>query len=186
MAAYLVVPVDAVVIAAHFGGDDLGWASIRSHTRPTNEVRKRALGFLCTVRFLLTAVAHERKIPLNILLWVLQVLLAVAFFAHGCLFLAPPASLVEQMKEIPSALRIFIGVAEVLGAIGLTLPGATRVMPWLVSWAAAGLMIVMVCATVFHISRSEVGSAITTTILLALFAFVAYMRWKVMPILPRA
>lgn len=122
---------------------------------------------------------------MNVLLWVLQVLLAVAFFAHGWLFLAPPASMVEQMKAIPAALRVFIGVAEVLAAIGLTLPGVTRVMPWVISWAAAGLMIVMVGAIALHISRGEVGPSITTTILLALLTFVAYMRWKVRPILPR-
>ena len=122
---------------------------------------------------------------MNVFLWVLQILLAVAFFAHGWLFLAPPAEMLELMKEIPPAFRICIGVAEVLAAVGLTLPGITRVMPWLVSWAAAGLMIVMLGAITLHISRGEVGPAITTTILLALLAFVAYMRWKVKPILPR-
>jgi uncharacterized membrane protein YphA (DoxX/SURF4 family) len=123
---------------------------------------------------------------MNVLLWVLQVLLAVAFFAHGLLFLFPPAEMMEQMKVLPDAFRIFLGVAEVLAAIGLTLPGATRVLPWLVSWAAAGLMIVMLGAITLHISRNEVGPTITTTILLVLLTFVAYMRWKVKPILPRA
>jgi uncharacterized membrane protein YphA (DoxX/SURF4 family) len=123
---------------------------------------------------------------MNVLLWVLQVLLAVAFFAHGLLFLFPPAEMAEQMMFLPDAFRIFLGVAEVLAAIGLTLPGATRVMPWLVSWAAAGLMIVMLGAITLHISRDEVGPAMTTTILLALLTFVAYMRWKVKPILRRA
>ena len=47
-------------------------------------------------------------------------------------------------------------------------------------------MIVMVCATVLHISRGEVSSAITTAILFVLLTFVGYMRWKVMPIRPRA
>jgi hypothetical protein len=84
-----------------------------------------------------------------------------------------------------SALRHFIGVAEVLAAIGLTLPGITRIMPWLVPSAAAGLMIVMISATIFHATRGEAGSAITTAILLAVVTFVAYMRWKVRPILRR-
>jgi uncharacterized membrane protein YphA (DoxX/SURF4 family) len=123
---------------------------------------------------------------MNVLLWVLQVLLAVAFFAHGWLFLAPPANMVEQLSVFPTPFRIFLGTAEVLAAIGLTLPGVTRVMPWLVGWAAAGLMIVMLGAVTRHISRGEVGPAITTTILLGLLTFVAYMRWKVKPILPRA
>jgi uncharacterized membrane protein YphA (DoxX/SURF4 family) len=135
---------------------------------------------------LLAAVALERTTPMNVLLWVLQVLLAVAFFAHGWLYLAPPAEMAEQLNAlIPPAFRIFIGLAEVLAAIGLILPGVTRVMPWLVSWAAAGLMIVMASAAALHTSRGEVGPAITTAILFALVTFVAYMRWKVTPILPR-
>lgn len=123
---------------------------------------------------------------MNALLWVLQVLLAAAFFAHGWLFLAPPAEMVAQLSAIPTPLRLFIGVAEVLAAIGLTLPGITRVLPWLVPAAAAGLMVVMIGAVLLHISRGEASSAITTAILLALLAFVAYTRWKVRPILPRA
>ena len=123
---------------------------------------------------------------MNILLWVLQTLLAVAFFAHGVLFLNPPAEMVEQLNaSIPPALRLFIGVAEVSAAIGLTLPGITRIQPWLVSGAAAGLMMLMVSATILHTVRGEVSSAATTAVLLALATFVAYMRWKVKPIAPR-
>jgi uncharacterized membrane protein YphA (DoxX/SURF4 family) len=123
---------------------------------------------------------------MNIMLWVLQVLLAVAFFAHGWLFLSPPPEMVDQINAlIPPAFRIFIGVAEVLAAIGLTLPGITRIVPALVPAAAAGLMIVMVSATILHTTRGEFSSAITTAVLFALLTFVAYMRWKVRPILPR-
>src|SRR5260221_11139123 len=86
---------------------------------------------------------------------------------------------------IPTAFRIFLGVAEVLAAIGLTLPAITRIMPWLVSWAAAGIMVVMISATILHTTRGEISSAITTVILLVMATFVAYMRWKVKPISPR-
>lgn len=124
---------------------------------------------------------------LNISAWVLQFLLAAVFLAHGWLFLSPPAAMVEQMNaSIPPALRIFIGVAEVLAAVGLTLPGITRVMPSLVPSAAAGLAIVTMSATVFHIARGEASSAVVTAILLALVSFVAYTRWKVWPIRPRS
>ena len=123
---------------------------------------------------------------MNMLLWVLQALLALAFFAHGCLLLFPPASIVAQMNaSLPRWFQLFIGVAEILAAVGLTLPGFTRIQPWLVSAAAAGLMIVMICATVFHLARGEVTSAITTVVLLAMATFVAYMRWRVAPIRPR-
>ena len=123
---------------------------------------------------------------MNIVLWVLQVLLALAFFAHGWMLLAPPANLIEQMNAVMSTeFRIFLGAAEVAAAIGLTLPGLTRILPWLVPAAAAGIMIVMISATVLHVQRGETSGAITTAVLLALATFVAYMRWKVLPIAPR-
>ena len=123
---------------------------------------------------------------MNIVLWVLQVLLALAFLAHGCLLLFPPAAMVEQMNaSLPRWFQLFLGAAEVLAAVGLTLPGFTRIQPWLVSCAAAGIMIVMISATIFHVIRGEVTSAITTVGLLAMATFVAYVRWRVAPIRPR-
>jgi hypothetical protein len=123
---------------------------------------------------------------MNMLLWVLQVLLALVFFAHGCLLLFPPAALVDQMNAtLPRWFQLFLGIAEILATVGLTLPGVTRIQPWLVSCAAAGLMIVMISATVFHLMRGEVSSAIITVVLLAVATFVAYMRWRVAPIPPR-
>jgi uncharacterized membrane protein YphA (DoxX/SURF4 family) len=123
---------------------------------------------------------------MNILLWVLQFLLAAAFLAHGLMMIAPPAAIAEQMNaSFPRWLQLFIGVAEVLAAIGITLPGLTRVLPWLVSWAAGGLMIVMVSATIFHIMRGEVSSAVTTFVLLLMASFVAYKRWRVAPVQSR-
>lgn len=123
---------------------------------------------------------------MNILLWILQILLAAAFAAHGWLFLSPPPDLLAVMNEsLNPNFRLFLGVAEVLAAIGLILPGITRILPWLVALAAAGIMIVTISATVLHISRGEISSAVTTAILFALATFVAYMRWQVKPILPR-
>jgi hypothetical protein len=123
---------------------------------------------------------------LNILLWVLQVLLALAFGAHGCLLLFPPAEIAVQMNAaLPRAFWIFLGVAEVLAAFGITLPGVTRVQPWLVAFTAACLMFVMVCATGWHLTRGEYSSAAITVVLLAIATFVAYMRWRVAPIGPR-
>lgn len=123
---------------------------------------------------------------MNILLWLLQVLLALAFLAHGWMLLFPPAAIVEQMNAtMPRWFQLFLGVAEVLAAVGLTLPGVTRIQPWLVACAAAGVMIVMICATIFHLMRNEMSSAAITALLLAIATFVAYMRWRVLPIAPR-
>ena len=124
---------------------------------------------------------------MNLVLWVVQVLLAVAFLAHGWLFLTPPAALVEQMNaSLPRWFQLFLGVAEVLAAVGLTLPALTRILPWLVTWAAGGIIIVTVSATVFHIARGELSSAAITMVLFALAAFVAYMRHGVLPIPSRS
>lgn len=123
---------------------------------------------------------------MNILLWILQVLLAIAFLAHGLLFLSPPAELVDQMNaSLPRWFQLFLGVAEVLAAIGLTLPGLTRILPWLVTWAAVGIMIVTASATVFHLARGEMSSAATTLVLFGMATFVAYMRHRVAPIMAR-
>lgn len=120
---------------------------------------------------------------MNIVLWILQVLLAAQFVFHGWIFLFPPADLVDIMNaEFAPWFRIFLGVAEWLGAAGLILPGLTRILPWLTPLAAAGLMIVVGSATVLHLSRGEIGSAIMTAVLFVLCTFVAYMRWTVKPI----
>jgi hypothetical protein len=124
---------------------------------------------------------------MNLLSWVLQVFLALVFFAHGCLFLFPPAALVDQMNaSLPRWFQLFLGVAEILAAVGLTVPGVARVRPSLVSWAAAGVMIVMISATIFHVMRGELSSAVTTLVLLAMATIVAYLRWRRIPILPRS
>ena len=124
---------------------------------------------------------------MNRLLWVLQVFLALAFLAHGLLLLFPPAAVVDQMNAaLPRWFQLFVGVAEVLAAVGLTVPGLTGIQPWLVPTAAGGLMIVMISATVFHVARGEMSSAATTVLLLAIATFVAYMRARTAPIRPRS
>lgn len=123
---------------------------------------------------------------MNIALWILQMLLAALFLWHGWLFVAPPAEMAEMMNStLASGFRIFIGVAELFAAVGLVLPGVTRMLPWLTPLAAAGLMIVTGSAAIFHLFRGEIGSAVTTLVLFVLVTFVAYMRWQVKPISPR-
>ena len=97
---------------------------------------------------------------MNITLWVGQVLLALAFLAHGLMFLAPPPEVAVLMNAIlPRWFQLFLGVAEALAAVGLTLPGLTRILPGLVPAAAVGVMVVTVSATLLHLWRAEFGSA---------------------------
>jgi uncharacterized membrane protein YphA (DoxX/SURF4 family) len=123
---------------------------------------------------------------MNIALWILQVLLAAQFLFHGWIMVFPPADLVEIMNaQMAPWFRLFVGIAESLGAMGLLLPGITGIWPWLTSWAGVGLMIVAISASGLHFSRGETSSAIITIVLFVLLAFVSYMRWKVKPIVPR-
>ncbi len=122
---------------------------------------------------------------MNIVLWILQVLLAAAFAAHGWMLVFPPPELLPIMNEqLGVGFRLFLGVAEIAGAIGVLLPAMTRKMPWLTPVAAGCLAFVVASATVLHLSRSETGAAVTTAILFLLAAFVAYARWRVRPIAP--
>ena len=133
-----------------------------------------------------TTTVRKSSRTLNITLWVLQALLAAAYVAHGWLMVSPPAELVAMMNEqLGEGFRIFIGVAELLAAAGLILPGLTRILPKLTALAAAGLMMVMSSATVLHIYRGENSSAVSAAILFALVTFVAYARWKIQPIADR-
>jgi uncharacterized membrane protein YphA (DoxX/SURF4 family) len=123
---------------------------------------------------------------MHVVLWVLQVLLAAAFFAHGWMLLFPPPSVVEQMNaSLPRWFQLFLGAAEIAAAVGLTLPGLTHILPQLVPAAAAGVIVIMVSATLFHLVRGEISSAAITLLLLAMATFVAYMRWRVHPIRAR-
>src|SRR5688572_16303005 len=119
---------------------------------------------------------------MNITLWVLRLLLAIAFFAHGWLFLAPPPEIAVLMDaSFPRWFQQFLGVAEVMAAVGLTLPKLTRILPWLDTWAAGGIMIVTSSATTFHLVRGEMSSAVITLVLLAMATFVAKGRRRVSP-----
>jgi putative oxidoreductase len=123
----------------------------------------------------------------NIALWILQVLLAAAFAAHGWMLVSPPPELLPIMNEqLGVAFRLFLGVAEIAGAVGVLLPAVTRVMPSLTPLAAACLGFVVACATVLHLSRGENGPAVTTAVLFVLAAIVAWGRWRARPIASRS
>ena len=123
---------------------------------------------------------------MNVVLWILQVLLALVFLAHGWMMLFPPPEVAAQMNaNLPRWFSLFIGVAEVAAFVGLLLPAATRILPFLVTWAAIGIVITMVSATGYHAMRGEYGPSATTFVLLLLALFVAYGRTSLRPIRPR-
>ena len=122
---------------------------------------------------------------MNIVLWIIQILLTLLFlFAGGTkLFMseaalkqmAPPNSIV-----LPILLLRFIGLCEVLGALGLILPGITRIRRGLTPLAACGLLIIMIGAVVVTVMGLGAAAAITPLVAGVLCAVVAYGRrdWR--------
>jgi len=124
----------------------------------------------------------------NTVLWVLQWFFGIYFIAIGIMhFIVPDGlpALMEWMYELDDTLHVVAGIAEILGGIGLILPSITRIQPQLTVFAAAGLVLVMFGAVIFHVDRGEGASIATNVIIGALMAFVAYGRWKLAPIQPR-
>ena len=115
-------------------------------------------------------------------LWVLQVLLGLLFvFAGGSKLVMP---IEEMTKEVamPGWFLRGIGVCELLGGLGLILPGLFRIRTGLTPLAAAGLVIIMIGATVVTVMYMGVGMGLVPFIVGVLAAFVAYGRWRVAPL----
>ncbi|MGH2350481.1 MAG: DoxX family protein [Chloroflexota bacterium] len=123
-------------------------------------------------------------------LWAVQILLGLGFLASGAMKLTQPyevlASQMAWVGDVPPRLVLFIGLAEVLGALGLIIPAATRISPWLTPLAAAALALVMLLATLFHLARGELTMAPIPLVFGLLALFVAYGRRTLAPIRPRA
>lgn len=123
---------------------------------------------------------------MNVALWIIQVLLALLFlFAGGTKLILPIETLTSMGSpnqiHLPGLFIRFIGVCEVLGAIGLILPGLLRTRPGLTPLAAVGLVIIMIGATVLTFVADGFAMALTPLVVGLLAAFVAYGRWQLAP-----
>ena len=128
------------------------------------------------------AASHRGGRPtMTYALWIVQGLLALLFlFAGGMKLVLPLEEMTEQVP-LPGLFLRFIGVAEVLGALGLILPGLLRIRPGLTPLAAAGLVIIMIGATVVTLAGGMVALALIPLVVGLLAAFVAYGRWRLAP-----
>ena len=115
-------------------------------------------------------------------LWTVQVLLAALFLFAGVMKLVLPLDKMTGPVPVPGLFLRFIGVCETLGALGLILPGLFRIRPGLTPLAAAGLVIIMLGATVLNLRGGDLFSTAVTVVVGLLAAFVAYGRWKIAPL----
>src|SRR6266705_3242495 len=115
---------------------------------------------------------------MNVALWIVQGLLAALFLFAGGAKLVLPLDQMTGPVALPGWFLRFLGVAEVLGALGLILPGLLRIRPGLTPLAAAGLVIIMIGATVITLVGGMVALALMNLVVALLAAFVAYGRWR--------
>src|SRR5882757_158382 len=119
---------------------------------------------------------------MNPALWIIAIVLAAVFAASGLMKqFVPKDKLVTSGQGwahdfSPTSIRL-IGLAEILGAIGLVLPAATHIVPILVPLAAVGLALVRAGAVVVHARRNEAMNVAVNVLLIALAVFVAWGRF---------
>lgn len=122
---------------------------------------------------------------LNIALWVAQGLLAAMFLMAGFMKTTTPiaelGATLPWVNDFPYLVR-FIGISELLGAIGLLLPSILRIQPKLTPLAAWGIVAIMVLASIFHGMKGEFPQIGINVVLGAIAGFVAWGRTTKVPI----
>ena len=124
---------------------------------------------------------------MNILLWIIQILLALLFLFAGIMKLVIPADVLMAQAppgstQFPAWFLKFIGLCETLGGLGLILPGIFRRKLELTHIAAVGLLIIMIGAVIITAKDHGIVAALSPLITGLLCAFVAYGRWKMRPL----
>jgi uncharacterized membrane protein YphA (DoxX/SURF4 family) len=123
---------------------------------------------------------------MNTAVWVVQILLALAFLMAGLMKLTQPMERLAQrmswVNDFSPLMVRGIGAIEFSGAIGVILPAWTGILPWLTPLAATGLGIVMLGAMATHLRRHEQPRLVGNIVLLALAVFVVYGRFVAVPL----
>ncbi|WP_219834063.1 DoxX family protein [Paenibacillus sp. R14(2021)] len=117
---------------------------------------------------------------MNIALWIGQALLALMFLNAGVMKTIQyekSKAKMPWMKEYSKGLVHFIGIAELLAAVGFILPAALGVLPWLTGAAGVGIAIIMVLAIGVHGRKGEYGAVVMNIVLLAISVFIAIGRF---------
>ena len=117
---------------------------------------------------------------MNVVIWIVQILLALLFLLAGVMKVTQPAEKLKKsmpwVDDYTSQVKL-IGTAEILAALGIVLPAWTGIAPILTPIAATGLAVIMVLAARTHARRKEFKSLPVNAVLFALAAFVAITRF---------
>ena len=119
---------------------------------------------------------------MNTVLWIVQVLLAAEFLFSGVMKFVTPVEEMTKQMALPGWFLHFIGAAEVLGGLGLVLPGLLHTNTGLTPLAAAGLVVIMIGACVITLMIGGGALVLIPLVTGLLAAFVAYGRWRVVPL----
>ncbi|PKQ36267.1 MAG: DoxX family protein [Actinobacteria bacterium HGW-Actinobacteria-11] len=117
---------------------------------------------------------------MEIALWIVSGILAVTYLAAGTMKTFVPKERLTSLpwtKEYSVGTVKFIGMAELLGGLGLVLPWLTGIAPVLTPLAASGLFLVQILAMVHHLRHNEAKSVPINIVLLLLALFVAVFRF---------
>jgi uncharacterized membrane protein YphA (DoxX/SURF4 family) len=128
-----------------------------------------------------TDVSPKKRSRLSVTLWILQVLLAGMFVYAGVMKLIHPVEMAQAIG-LGMPFLYFLGIAEVLGGLGLVLPGLLRIKPSLTPLAAACLLVVMIGAVVMGLMARSVPGIAFPLVTALLLAFITYGRWRLVPL----
>jgi uncharacterized membrane protein YphA (DoxX/SURF4 family) len=123
---------------------------------------------------------------MGIVLWVLQVLLALAFLAAGVMKASQPINNLKKNMTWVESTPVWgvrtIGILEILGGLGLILPAVTHILTWLTPVAAIGLALTMIGAIILHVRLNETNRVVAPIILLLLALIIVYGRFAMVPL----
>jgi uncharacterized membrane protein len=120
----------------------------------------------------------------NVVLWVAQVILGLAFFGAGfdqAVLYEDAGRRMAWVAALPKGLAVTLGTLEMVGAVGLIVPAWTGIQPWLTAVAALALAVLMGIAVIYHVSRREIPQIAFSATFGLLAAFVAFGRFVFAP-----
>jgi uncharacterized membrane protein YphA (DoxX/SURF4 family) len=131
-------------------------------------------------------IQQKYSTALNIALWIAQVVLAASFIWAGMMKLFQPIEKLSEMwlwtSQVPDVLLKFTGIVDLLGGIGLILPSLLRIKPKITPMTAIAIVVLMVCASIFHIVRGEASQIGANIVFVLIAAFIAWGRRSKVPI----